>query len=287
MPFWIHADCCSGSNLLRHIYRTIVHSTSLAARWFSASRGVVKHQFDDWRSGIDYRTEPYSDWLIEVGSKGDLGLYRKAALQTIPKKYALAFWDTFAEMFGIPIRIAKTSERDEGEKRKLANMMEQMGASAWGVFGDGTDIQLVESSRGDAYNVYDKRIERANSELSKLILQQTMTIDDGSSRSQSETHLTVFENLIASYCNIVRNVINNQLLPKMVKHGFPLAGLSFEWDDTLRYTAEQQAAVEAMVVANYEVPGSYFEEKYGIPAGERRGAALAMSHPVGEHLFFD
>ena len=231
---------------------------------------VTKLRGDDWHNGIDYRETPTSDWLIEVGRKDSLGLYEKAAMHTIPKKYALAFWDTFAEMFGIPIRIAKTSSRDESERKKMAGMMENMGAKAWGVFDETTDIELVESGKTDSYNVYDKRVERANSELSKLILNQTMTIDDGSSYSQSETHMGVLKLLIESICDSIRDMVNNQLLPRMVKHGFPVQGLSFEWDDPVDYTPEQQAAIETLVVNNYEVPGSYFEDKYGIPAGERR-----------------
>ena len=71
-----------------------------------------------------------------------------------------------------------------------------MGSAFWGLFPDGTEIDIKESSRGDAYNVYDKRVDRCNSEISKGILNQTMTIDAGSSLSQSETHLDVFENVI-------------------------------------------------------------------------------------------
>lgn len=235
---------------------------------------IVKSQGEGWQYGIDYRSAPYSDWLIEAGKKDDLGLYRKAALHTIPKKYAGAFWDTFAEMFGIPVRIAKTSARDDNERKKLAGMMENMGAKAWGVFDDSTEIELVESSKGDAFNVYDKRIDRCNSELSKLVLKQTMTIEDGSSLSQSQTHMKVFKNLIEAYCDMVRDIINNQLLPKMIKHGFPVQGLTFDWDDPVDYTPEQQVAIEQMVLNNYEVDGSYFEDKYGIPAGARRSSGL-------------
>lgn len=235
---------------------------------------IVKTIGESWKNGIEYRQEPYSEWLIEAGKSNDLGLYRKAALHTIPKKYAGAFWDTFAEMFGIPVRIAKTSARDENERKKLAGMMENMGAKAWGVFDEATDIELVESSKGDAFNVYDKRIERCNSELSKLVLKQTMTIENGSSLSQSQTHLKVFKNLIEAYCDMVRDVINNQLIPKMLRHGFPVAGLTFNWDDPVDYTPEQQVQIEQMVLNNYEVDGSYFQDKYGIPAGERRSVAL-------------
>lgn len=240
---------------------------------------VTKMPGDDWRNGVDYREAPYSDWLIEAGKSDSLGLYRKAAMQTIPKKYALTFWDTFAEMFGMPIRIARTSSRDDGERKKVAKMMDEMGSSFWGVFGDDTDIEFVESSKGDAYNVYDRRIDRANSELSKLVLQQTMTIDDGSSYSQSETHMSVFRNLIEAYCDIIRDIVNTQLLPRMVRHGFPVKGLVFEWDDPADYTPEQQVAFETMIVNNYEVPGSYFEDKYGVPAGERRNSMPSLPEP--------
>lgn len=230
---------------------------------------VTKDAGGDWKTGIDYRESPTIDWLIECGRKDDLGLFEKAAMHTISKKYALSFWDTFAEMFGIPIRIAKTSSHDESERKKMAGMMENMGAKAWAVFDDSTDIELVESSKSDAFNVYDRRVDRANSELSKLVLLQTMTIDDGSSRSQSETHMKVLENLIDSICDGVRDMVNNQLLPRMIKHGFNVKGLSFEWDNPINYTPEQQVAFERLVVEHYDVPGDYFKEKYGIPAGER------------------
>lgn len=140
------------------------------------------------------------------------------------------------------------------------------------VAGQDTEIEFVESGKGDAFNVYDKRIDRANSELSKLIIGQTMTIEDGSSLSQSETHLEVFENLVESDCTMLRDIVNNQLIPRMVKHGFPVKGLRFEWDDAVDYTPEQQVAYETMIADRYEVDPMYFAEKYSMPVGERRNA---------------
>lgn len=224
----------------------------------------------DWTTGIDYHQPPFNDWLIEVGQPDDFGLYLKAATQTIPKKNAMAFWDTFAEIFGMPMRIAHTTTRDDKELAKMEKMMAEMGTEGWGLFQEGTDIEVVESTKGDAFNVYDKRIDRANSELSKLIIGQTMTIEDGSSLSQSETHLEVFQNIIGADCAMLADVINTQLIPRMVRHGFPLQGLHFEWDDSVDYTPEQQKAFEEMILNNFEVDGSYFTEKYGIPIGERR-----------------
>lgn len=234
---------------------------------------VISDLGQDWTSGVEYRQPPLSDWLIEAGISDDLGLLLKAATQTIPKKNMLAFWDTFGEIFGMPMRIAKTTSRDEKEKAKLMDMLNKAGSSLSMVASTETEIEFVESSRGDAYNVYDKRIDRANSELSKLIIGQTMTIEDGSSLSQSQTHLTVFENLVESDRDMLRDIVNNQLLPRMVKHGFPVKGLRFEWDDAVDYTPEQQVAYEKMISDRYEVDSKYFAEKYSMPVGERRQAA--------------
>ena len=234
---------------------------------------VVSDLGQDWTSGIEYRQPPYSDWLIEAGLSDDLGLLLKAATQTIPKKNMLAFWDTFGEIFGMPMRIARTSSRDQAEHKKLMNMLAQAGTNLSMVAGTDTEIEFVETGKNDAFNVYDRRVDRANSELSKLIIGQTMTIEDGSSLSQSQTHLAIFENLVESDCDMLRDIVNNQLLPRMIKHGFPVKGLRFDWDYAVDYTPEQQVAYETMIADRYEVDPEYFAEKYSMPVGERRQAA--------------
>ena len=231
---------------------------------------VVTDLSQDWHTGIDYHEAPFSDWLIEAGRPHDLGIYLKAATQTIPKKNMLAFWDTFGEIFGMPMRIARTTSRDKQEIDRLDRMLREAGASLSMVAGQDTEIEFVESGKGDAYNVYDKRIERANSELSKLVIGQTMTIEDGSSLSQSQTHLEVFQNLIEADCDMIRDIVNSQLLPRMARLGFPVKGLRFDWDYAVDYTPEQQKAYEEMVLQHYDVDPSYFEEKYGMPAAQRR-----------------
>ena len=179
----------------------------------------------------------------------------------------------------MPWRIARTTTRDPKEFRRLQDMIYNGGANQGVVTGMETEIQFVESGKGDAFNVYDKRIDRANSELSKLVIGQTMTIEDGSSLSQSQTHLQVFMNLVESDRDFLRDIINNQLIPLMILHGFPVKGLRFEWDDAVDYTPEQQVAYETMIADRYEVDPSYFAEKYNMPVGKRRDI---MSLPPAE-----
>ncbi|MBQ9440026.1 MAG: DUF935 family protein [Paludibacteraceae bacterium] len=236
---------------------------------------IVRDQNDTPDQGISYREGSMADWCIEVGKPRDLGLLLKCCPQALPKKNMLAFWDGFGEIFGMPIRIARTTSADEKERSKLENMLEKMGTGFYGVFAEGTEIEIKETTRGDAYNVYDKRIERANSELSKGTLNQTMTIDSGSSLSQSEVHLEVFEDVVEQDRKFLRNVVNNRLIPFMIKHGFPLEGKTFGWDDTVEYTPEQIRQVEQMLIqGGYDIAPEYFKEKYDIDITGKRQPAL-------------
>ena len=230
---------------------------------------VITDLGQDWTTGIDYHEPQWQGNLIEVGRPDDLGLFLKASLHCIPKKNVLAAWDVFSEIFGMPLRTAITSSRDQKEIDRISDMMERMGMAGYAVLPTGTDLQIVESAKSDAYNVYDKRVDRANSEISKLIIGQTMTIEDGSSLSQSQTHLKVFENLVESDAKLLANTVNNQLFPRMIQHGFPLQGFHFAWDESVNYTPEQQMEYEKMISDRYEVDGKYFADKYNIPVGNR------------------
>jgi len=224
---------------------------------------------ESWSTGIDYHDPEWSGNLIEAGDPNDLGLYLKASQYTIPKKNVLAAWDVFSEIFGMPIRVATTTARDEASKRNIERMLESMGTAPWGLFPEGTSLQLIESAKSDAFNVFDQRVSRCNSELSKLIIGQTMTIEDGSSLSQSQTHLKVLENLTESDSKMLARIVNNQLIPRMINHGFPLKGMHFSWDESPDYTPEQQMEYEKMISDRYEVDPKYFADKYNMPVGER------------------
>lgn len=231
---------------------------------------LLRYPSDDWRSGISYREGDIAEWCIEVGKPHDLGLLLACAPQCISKKNMLGFWDMFGEIFGAPMRIAKATTTDDKERRKIEDALENMGSAFWGLFPDGTDIEIKESSRGDAYNVYDKRVDRCNSEISKCLLNQTMTIDSGSSLSQSETHLEVFENVVKNDKTMLENVVNDRLLPFMQMHGFKIDGTRFEWNDAATFSPSEQREIERVLLEYYKIDPKYFIDKYNIDiTGER------------------
>lgn len=231
---------------------------------------IITHENDTWQVGYDYRNSEMKDWCIEAGDTHNLGLYLKCAQQTIPKKNMCSFWDMFGEIFGMPLRVATTTSRDPKEYDRIERMLRDMGAAAYGLFPEGTTVDLKESTRADAFNVYDKRIDRCNSELSKGILTVTMTMEDGASLSQSEVHRKMLENLIQKDADLIRDLVNWQLIPRMIRHGFPLKGFRFAWDESVDYTPEQQVAYERLLLEHYEVEPKYFVDKYNIPLKRKK-----------------
>lgn len=226
---------------------------------------LLREPGDSPDQGITYREGDIANWCVEVGKRNDLGLLLKCAPHSLSKKNVMAYWDVFGEIFGMPLRVGTTTSQNPADRRQIEVMMEEMGAAGWGLFPEGTTIEFKESSRGDAYNVYDKRIDRANSEMSKGVLGQTMTIDNGSSLSQSETHLEVFENICAADALVMENLVNDDLIPKMIRLGFPLQGLTFKWDDAASYSPAEQRELERMLLQFFDIDPEYFIEKYKIP----------------------
>lgn len=94
---------------------------------------ITREAGDDWKNGISYREGDIAVWCIEVGKARDLGVLLKCAPQSLSKKNMLAYWDTFGEVFGMPIRIGKTMSQDTKDIARIETMLAEMGAASWGV----------------------------------------------------------------------------------------------------------------------------------------------------------
>ena len=215
--------------------------------------------------GIDYLELPYSNWCIGVGKKRDLGLLLKVTPLVIWKKNSLGAWAEFIEKFGSPLRIGKTDSTDEQSVNQMQGMLQNMGVAAWGLFKTDDIIEFVETNHTDSFNVFDKMIERCNSEISKLILGQTMTTDNGSSRSQAEVHKQILDQFGVVDKQFLYTVNNTQLLPLMNRLGFGLDGLVLDIEQEDEFNLEQKSKfdIELLKTGKFTFTPEYIKEKYG------------------------
>lgn len=225
---------------------------------------IVTNTYADL-TGTDYLEAPYNNWCIGVGKPRDLGLYMKAAPLVIWKKNALGAWSEFVEIFGSPIRIGKTNTRDEETRANMESMLKNMGVAAYGVFDTDDLIELVESNRSDAFQVFDMMIQRCNSEISKLILGQTGTLDEKAYVGSAEVQERVLKNVAYNDEFFIEGVLNYQLVPMMTRLGIFPEGvtISVKADEDLTLIEQSKIDIELIKTGKFTFTPEYLEEKYG------------------------
>tara|TARA_R110000744_G_scaffold9253_4_gene29877 strand:- start:2078 stop:3355 length:1278 start_codon:yes stop_codon:yes gene_type:complete len=242
-------------------------------------RAVKKHLYQAGQDLTYFDDRPFDLWTIFIHEKYDLGLLTKAAPLVIWKKNVLGAWSEAAELFGMPIRVGKTDINNPVAYKNMTDMLENMGSAAWAVMDNDDEIDLKEITKSDYYNVYDKLIDRVNSELSKLILGQTMSSDDGSSQSQAEVHERVLDDYVSASKMLVADVVNDQLLPLMVRHGMIKEGLKYVQDNEQKIDIKARFEMVNQISRwpGAKVPLDYVTETFGIPLEEVEAPAFVGS----------
>jgi SPP1 gp7 family putative phage head morphogenesis protein len=236
-------------------------------------------------TGIPFLEEPFNNWTLYVEQEDNLGLLNKAAPLTIWKKNAVGSWGDYADMFGVPPRIGKTDVRDDKLRGNMESMLSNMGRLSYGVFDVEDTIELVESNTTDAYNVFMKLSEFCNSEMSKLIVGQTMTQDSGSSLSQSEVHERTLDSVIKADTNWIAAYINNKVIPFLTEtHNFPFEGLEFKFDHTESLSLTEQMEMVKVLIPHKDVDNDWIIERFGIPVEDK---ATPTNPADAENFFFE
>lgn len=212
--------------------------------------------------GIDI--SEVEDVLLYAKFYSHVGLLEKAAVYTILKRHSWGSWDEFEELFGVPIRIAKIASQSEAVKSEVAGWLEEMGSSPYGVFPIGTEIDIKENSKTDSFNVFYMKIQALDKELSKLILHQTMTTENGASKAQGTVHENTLGEVIKSDKKKMLSFLNKRLVPAMRLLGYSIpdtAKISIEQTTD----PEQRIKVDSQLMANgYVLTQQYVEEIYGV-----------------------
>ena len=181
--------------------------------------------------GIVYTQPPYDKWTLGIGDPGDLGLLNKLAVLYILKKHSWAAWDQFEELFGLPIRWAQTDKSDKKTLGEIESWLSNMGKAAYGIFPQDMKFEIKESTRTDAYQVFDMKRKACNEEAAICINGQTMTTMNGSSRSQGEVHERTQDDITVDDLDFLESWVNDDLMPFLTVHGYGFDDNDiFEWD---------------------------------------------------------
>lgn len=142
-------------------------------------------------------------------------------------KNGLNFWSIYLEKFAMPTAIGKVpgggGPQDAQFQQDKGTMIEALSAiigQAAIAVPDTFEVELLEATRAGAAE-YGKFLDRQDGDIAKIILSQTMTTDNGSSRSQSDTHMEVREEVTAGDADLLCSSFNEGPLRWLTDWNFP------------------------------------------------------------------
>jgi phage gp29-like protein len=219
-------------------------------------------------TGISYASG-YENSLIHVGKQNDIGLMANICGQLIWKRNAQQSWADFSEKYGQPLLTATTNKTSQGDIDKIEAMLSALGEAAQAVLPEGTTIDIKPFAGADAYQVYDKQIERINTEIGKPITGGTMISDNGASRSQSEVHERNLDDKIAAADQrIVAFTVNGQLLRIMQAAGWDVNPETdeFVFDVSVKMSLKDYAEIIfKLLEKGYPIPTKWISKTFNIP----------------------
>jgi len=210
------------------------------------------------------------------------GLLRVTAMVYLAKNLAMKDWMVFAEVFGMPVRIARYEpSATPEEKRELIRMLESLGSNAAGIFSRAVELEVIEAGRGTAGPPYDTLINFLNREMSKAWLGQTLTTETvGASGTfaASKVHEMVRQDIREDDVRKEGATIRRDILGPLVRFKFgEEAAVPFfkrkpgRPQDVREFTDMLDAAVMRL---GMKVPERWARETLGIPAARNGETTL-------------
>ena len=213
------------------------------------------------------------------------GLARIAAVMHLFKGYILKDWMAFAEVFGMPIRIGRFEQGASAkDKEDLKRAVRDIGSDAAAIIPKTVEI-IFERAMASGFAGSDRFFADAhdvfNKEISKAVLGQTMTTEDGSSLSQAKVHNAVRTDIRNSDARQLSDTVNRDLVRPFVDLNFGVRErddeyphFGFDLEERTDLLALSQS-LPPFVELGLPVPVAWVLEKFAIPEQQEGEELLA------------
>lgn len=199
------------------------------------------------------------------------GLARLVAFGWLCKAYDVKDWIAFIECYGLPLRLGRYGpEATADDVRTLMTAVANIGTDAAAVLPKSMEIEFQKTAEGTGADIFERLADWVDAQVSKAVLGQTMSSDDGASLAQAKVHNEVRHDIAAADARGVEVTIARDLVRPFVDLNWGVQ----ESYPTLRLVIPEPDDVAAMVdgVAKLAPLGVRFK------AAELR-AKLGLSEP--------
>jgi phage gp29-like protein len=221
-------------------------------------------------------------WSISVGAEHSdepygVGLARSLYWPVWFKRNDIQFWLIFLEKFGMPtvagkvnaglLKAVAAGDSDTGGEAYIAKVMEALEAITTDsavILPEDVPIELIEATRSGAAD-YESLKDAMDAAIAKVVMSQTMTTDDGSSRAQAEVHEGVADSVVKADADLINESFMRGPLKWWCEWNFPGAAVPRVWrniepPEDLNIRAERDVKIKQL---GYKPTPEYIEETYG------------------------
>ena len=202
------------------------------------------------------------------------GFARIVAWVYLFKNYSLKDWASFLDVYGMPIRVGKYHpSATADERRKLLQAVMQIASDAAAIIPESMMIEFLEAkgAGGGQSTPFEQLCRFADEQMSKVILGQTMTVENGGSLAQAQVHNQIRIDILQDDARQLANTIQRDLIDVFVGVNF---GAEAKSPKVVLPVAEPQdvaalaGALALTVPLGLRVKQSEVREKFGLAEPE-------------------
>lgn len=213
------------------------------------------------------------------------GLALPALFYFMLKSYDVTSWAAFIDRYGFPIRLGKYSRKaTKDDINTLRRAVASIGADFGAVIPEGAAIEIIESrTSSENSEAYQKMATWIDKQISKLVLGQTMTTDDGSSRAQGEIHEEVRQDIAAADALAAADTLNSCLVVPYINFNF---GEQERYPEIVLYKPDEQnieqvvSAIEKLAPHGLTVRADEIRTMLGLSKPEEKDETIGGRIPA-------
>ncbi|GIX17711.1 MAG: hypothetical protein KatS3mg119_1897 [Rhodothalassiaceae bacterium] len=228
-------------------------------------------------------------WVLRSGGAHHEMLYGRGLAHSLYwpvwfKRHGARFWSVYLEKFGSPTALGRFDPATTSDEQvsPLLEALRAVQTDAGVALPKDMDVTLLEATRSGTAT-YAEFLGYWDRAIAKVILGQTMTTEDGSSRAQAQVHYEVRRDIVQADADLVCGAANRtwvRWLIDLVLPGaaYPQVWRDLDYPDDLDRRAERDQRLYAMgwalsADAVRRIYGEGYERRTGATPDARTAAA--------------
>lgn len=229
---------------------------------------VVKRQ-GLWLPNWNIASTTYQRNYVLINS-GDIGLFSATTPLILAKKFTVANYVNFSHTYGQPIVHGKTVSESNTDRKRLAQDIANAAQNKVIVTGIEDEVDIKTFTMSNSEKIYTSLIEFVNNEVANLILgSESMAGGMQSYVGSTKAHQDIFRDRIEVYRRYIENIMNEEIIPRLVNMGYIKAGLEFKYSNRIEMNNEDRIKLYGLITDKYEVSSDEIEKEFGINVGRQ------------------